>query len=65
MTDVTDGHAVQGKEDGRALRADGREVLILVVADRCASKVVTSKGCEILVLVVLGPASWEARKLGS
>ena len=43
VTDVTDGHAVQGKEDGRALRADGREVLILVVADRCASKVVTSK----------------------
>ena len=42
VTDVTDGHAVQGKEDGRALRADGREVLILVVADRCASKL-TSK----------------------
>ena len=32
VTDVTDGHAEEGFKDGRALRADGREILILVVA---------------------------------
>ena len=34
VTDVTDGHAVEGVRDGRALHADGREILVLVVADR-------------------------------
>ena len=32
VTDVTDGHAVEGVLDGRALRADGREILVLVVS---------------------------------
>jgi hypothetical protein len=34
VSDVTDGHAVEGVRDGRALRADGREILVLVVSDR-------------------------------
>ena len=34
VTDVTDGHAVEGVKDGRALRADGREILVLVVSAR-------------------------------
>ena len=34
VTDVTDGHAVEGVLDGRALRADGREILVLVVSAR-------------------------------
>ena len=32
VTDVTDGHAEEGVLDGRALRADGREILVLVVS---------------------------------
>lgn len=30
--DRTDGHAVQGAEDGRAIRADGRDIQVLVVS---------------------------------
>ena len=30
--DCTDGHAVQGAEDGRAIRADGRDIKALVVS---------------------------------
>ena len=33
VTDVTDGHAADGVKDGRALRADGRDILILAVSD--------------------------------
>ena len=32
LTDVTDGHAVEGFKDGRALRADGRDIKLLVVS---------------------------------
>ena len=32
LSDVTDGHAVAGAKDGRAVRADGRDVQVLVVA---------------------------------
>ena len=32
VTDVTDGHAVEGVRDGRALLADGLEILVLVVS---------------------------------
>ena len=31
ITDVTDGHAVEGAKDGRALSADGKDVVLLVV----------------------------------
>merc|ERR1711924_117104 len=33
ITDVTDGHAVDGVLDGRALRADGKEILLLICAE--------------------------------
>ena len=33
LSDVTDGHAVAGAQDGRAIRADGRDVQVLIVAD--------------------------------
>jgi acid stress-induced BolA-like protein IbaG/YrbA len=32
--DITDGHAVAGAKDGRALRADGRDVQALIVSSR-------------------------------
>ena len=32
LSDVTDGHAVAGAQDGRAVRADGRDLQVLVVA---------------------------------
>ena len=32
VTDVTDGHAVEGVADGRAISADGRDIRILIVA---------------------------------
>jgi acid stress-induced BolA-like protein IbaG/YrbA len=32
VSDVTDGHALEGATDGRALRADGRELHVLAVA---------------------------------
>jgi len=38
ISDVTDGHAIEGVKDGRALDADGREVLILVVSKKFESK---------------------------
>jgi len=38
ISDVTDGHAIEGVKDGRALDADGREVLILVVSKQFESK---------------------------
>ena len=28
VTDVTDGHAIEGVKDGRALRADGRDIKV-------------------------------------
>ena len=31
LRDVSDGHAVEGFKDGRALRADGRDIILLVV----------------------------------
>ena len=31
LADVSDGHAVEGFKDGRALRADGRDLIVLVV----------------------------------
>jgi len=34
VSDVTDGHATEGAEDGRALSADGRDLKVLVVTDR-------------------------------
>lgn len=38
ISDVTDGHAVEGVKDGRALDAEGREVLILIVSKKFESK---------------------------
>lgn len=38
ISDVTDGHAVEGFRDGRALDADGREMLVLVVSERFQKK---------------------------
>lgn len=38
ISDVTDGHAVEGVKDGRALSADGREALILVVSSQFEQK---------------------------
>ena len=32
VSDVTDGHAVEGAKDGRALRAEGRELKVLIVS---------------------------------
>jgi len=32
ITDVTDGHTVEGYKDGRALAADGNELLLLIVS---------------------------------
>ena len=34
VTDVTDGHAVEGAKDGRALRADGRDIKVLIISTR-------------------------------
>ena len=34
VSDVTDGHAVEGAKDGRAARADGRDLKVLIVSDR-------------------------------
>ena len=34
ISDVSDGHTKQGITDGRALHADGLEILLLVVSDR-------------------------------
>ena len=34
VSDATDGHAAEGAEDGRALRADGRDLKVLVVSSR-------------------------------
>merc|ERR1712029_315161 len=38
IIDVTDGHTAEGVKDGRALRADGKEVLILVVLSKFERK---------------------------
>jgi len=38
ITDATDGHAVEGFADGRALSAEGLEALILVVSSRFERK---------------------------
>lgn len=38
VTDVTDGHAVEGAKDGRALRADGRDLKVLIVSTRFRDK---------------------------
>lgn len=34
ISDVSDGHTVQGVLDGRALHADGREILLLIVSEQ-------------------------------
>ena len=33
ITDVTDGHAIEGAKDGRAIRADGRDLKVLIVSE--------------------------------
>jgi len=38
ISDVTDGHTVEGFKDGRALSADGLEVLVLVVSSQFEKK---------------------------
>ena len=38
VEDVTDGHAQQGFEDGRALAADGQELCVLAVTDQFKGK---------------------------
>lgn len=50
--DVTDGHAVEGAKDGRALRADGRDVQLLIVSSRFAG--LSSVARQELVNDVLG-----------
>lgn len=34
VSDVTDGHAIEGAEDGRSLHAEGRDLKVLVVSSR-------------------------------
>ena len=38
ISDVTDGHAVEGAKDGRAMRADGRDMKVLIVSESFSRK---------------------------
>lgn len=76
VSDVTDGHAVAGFRDGRALAADGRELLLLVVSPGFAARSPLARQRLVNGLLdaelrsgrlhsvrmrCLTPAQWEAR----
>jgi len=76
ITDVTDGHAVEGALDGRALSADGLETLILVVSIQFEKKTLlqrqrmvnhvlaedlTSGALHSVRMICLTPNQWEKR----
>ena len=52
-SDITDGHAVAGAKDGRAIRADGRDVQALIVSSRFEGQSALER--QQLVNSVLGP----------